>query len=77
MGGASYIGSRLGDGLIFEVLLLQLETKERPGKLVDPATVDFSPVQAQLPIESEGGLRYFTMLLMANGWFMRTSYTST
>ena len=33
MGGASYIGSRLGDGPIFEVSLSQLDAKERPGKL--------------------------------------------
>ena len=33
MGGAPYIGSRLGDGLIFEVSLLQLDVKEHPGKL--------------------------------------------
>ena len=33
MGGAPYIGSRLGDGPIFEVSPLQLHAKERPGKL--------------------------------------------
>ena len=33
MGGAPYIGSRLGDGPIFEVSLSQLDAKERPGKL--------------------------------------------
>ena len=33
MGGALYIGSRLGDGLIFAVSLSQLHAKERPGKL--------------------------------------------
>ena len=33
MGGAPYIGSRLGDGLIFAVSLSQLHAKERPGKL--------------------------------------------
>ena len=33
MGGAPYIGSRLGGGLIFEVSLSQLETKKHPGKL--------------------------------------------
>ena len=33
MGGAPYIGSRLGGGPIFEVSLSQLDTKERPGKL--------------------------------------------
>ena len=31
--GAPYIGSRLGDGPIFEVSLLQLDEKECPGKL--------------------------------------------
>ena len=33
MGGAPYIGPRLGDGPIFEVLVLHLDAKERPGKL--------------------------------------------
>ena len=33
MGGAPYTGSRLGDGLIFEVSLSQLDAKECPGKL--------------------------------------------
>ena len=33
MSGAPYIGSRLGDGPIFEVSLSQLNAKERPGKL--------------------------------------------
>ena len=33
MDGAPYIGSRLGDGLIFEVSLSQLDAKERSGKL--------------------------------------------
>ena len=33
MGGAPYMGSRLGGGPIFEVSLSQLDTKERPGKL--------------------------------------------
>ena len=35
MGGAPYIGPRLGDGPIFEVhvSLSQLYAKERPGKL--------------------------------------------
>ena len=32
MSGAPYIGPRLGDGLIFDVLLWQLDTKEYPGK---------------------------------------------
>ena len=32
MGGASYIGPRLGDGPIFEVSVLHLDAKERPGK---------------------------------------------
>jgi hypothetical protein len=30
MGGAHYIGPRLGDGLIFVVSLSQLDTKEHP-----------------------------------------------
>ena len=33
MGGASYIGPRLGDGPIFEVSASRLYSKERPGKL--------------------------------------------
>ena len=33
MGGAPYIGPRLGDGPIFEVSVACLNTKERPGKL--------------------------------------------
>ena len=33
MGSAPYIGPRLGDGLIFEVSLSQLDTKECPSKL--------------------------------------------
>ena len=33
MGGAPYTGPRLGDGLIFEVLVSHLDVKERPGKL--------------------------------------------
>ena len=33
MGGASYIRPRLGDGPIFEVSVLRLYSKERPGKL--------------------------------------------
>ena len=33
MGGAPYIGPRLGDGLIFEVSVSLLGAKERPGKL--------------------------------------------
>ena len=33
MGGAPYIGPRLGDGPIFEVSVARLDTKERPGKL--------------------------------------------
>ena len=32
MGGAPYIGPRLGDGPIFEVSVSQLDVKERPGK---------------------------------------------
>ena len=33
MGGAPYIGPRLGDGLIFKVSVSHLHAKERPGKL--------------------------------------------
>ena len=33
MGGAPYIGPRLGDGLIFKVSVSHLDAKERPGKL--------------------------------------------
>ena len=33
MGGAFYIGPRLEDGPIFEVSVLHLYAKERPGKL--------------------------------------------
>ena len=33
MGGAPYIGSRQGEGPIFEVSLSQLDAKECPGKL--------------------------------------------
>ena len=33
MGGAPYIGPRLGDGPIFEVSVSHLDAKERPGKL--------------------------------------------
>ena len=34
MGGAPYIGPRLGGGPIFEIPLLQLDAKERPDKYV-------------------------------------------
>ena len=33
MGGAPYIGARLGGGPIFEVSISHLYAKERPGKL--------------------------------------------
>ena len=33
MGGAPYIGPRLGDGLIFKAPLSQLDMKERLGKI--------------------------------------------
>ena len=33
MGGAPYIGARLGGGPIFEVSVTHLYAKERPGKL--------------------------------------------
>ena len=38
MGGAPYIGPRLGDGPIFEVSVLHLDAKERPGKLLTLAS---------------------------------------
>ena len=34
MGGAPYIGPRLGDGPIFEVSVSLLDMKERQGKLL-------------------------------------------
>ena len=64
MGGTPYIGPRLGDGPIFKVSVSHLYEKERPGKLptlasiirtVAAATVDFSLIQARLPIQSKGG----------------------
>ena len=65
MGGTPYIEPRLGDGPIFEVSVSHLDAKERPGKLVThaifiiwieaAATIDFSLIQARLPIESEVG----------------------
>ena len=33
MDDAPYIGPKLGDGLIFEVSVLQLDANKRPGKL--------------------------------------------
>ena len=51
MGGAPYIGPRLGGGPIFEVLVSYLYAKERP---VAAATIDFSLIQARLPIQSKG-----------------------
>ena len=33
MGGAPYMGPRLGDGPIFVVSVLRLDAKEHPGKL--------------------------------------------
>ena len=38
MGGAPYIGPRLGDGSIFEVSILHLYAKECPGKLLTLAS---------------------------------------
>ena len=72
MGGAPYIGPRLGDGPIFKVSVSQLDAKEHPGnthrifiiRIVAMATVEFRLIQAQLPIESEDGWlsdQYFTM----------------
>ena len=64
MGGTPYIGPRLGDGTIFEVSVSHLYVKECPGKLptlasiiriVAVATIDFSLIQAWLPIQSKGG----------------------
>ena len=72
MGGAPYIGPRLGGGPMFEVSVSQLDTKERPGnthrifiiRIVATATIEFSLIQARLPIESEGDRllgQYFTV----------------
>jgi hypothetical protein len=33
MGGAPYIGPKLGGGLMFQVSVSQLDTKDRPGKV--------------------------------------------
>jgi hypothetical protein len=38
MGGALYIGSKLGGGPIFQVSVSQLDAKERPGKLPTRST---------------------------------------
>ena len=38
MGGAPYIGSRLGGGPIFKVSVSRLYVKERPGKLLTLAS---------------------------------------
>ena len=38
MGGAPYIGSKLGGGPIFEVSVSRLYSKERPGKLLTLAS---------------------------------------
>ncbi len=54
IGSAYYIGPRLGDGPTFKVSVLQLDTKECPGKLpmdlhnsiVATATIDHSLIQA-------------------------------
>ena len=61
MGGAPYIGPRLGGGPIFEGSLSQLNVKERPGELptrsslarmVAVDTIDFSLPQVRLLIEA-------------------------
>ena len=65
MGGEPYIGPKLGDGPIFEVSVSHLVTHAiYIIRIVAAATIDFSLIQAQLPIESEGGRlsgRYFTL----------------
>ena len=57
MGGEPYTGPRLGDGPILKVSVSRLYAKERPGKLPmlasAVATIDFSLIQAQLPIQSK------------------------
>ena len=71
MGHALYIGPRLGDWAIFEVSVLIINyiyiyiyrcQVSYPGflhnsnsRLPVVATIDFSLIQAQFPIESEGG----------------------
>ena len=57
MGGAPYIGPKLGDGPIFEIAVSHLYSKECPGKLptLAVAAIDFSLIQARLPIQSKGG----------------------
>ena len=55
-----YNGPRLGDGLIFEVSISRLYAKECPGKLPMHlhnlnSTIDFSLIQARLPIQSKSG----------------------
>ena len=70
MGGAPYIGPRLGNGPIFDVSVSHLYAKEHPGKIptlspVAAATIDFSIIQARLLIKSEGDQlsgQYFTIL---------------
>ena len=73
MGGKPYTGTRLGDGPIFEVSVLHLDAKERPGKLpvlsfiiqiVAAPTIGFSLIQTWLSIKSKDNLlsgRYFTV----------------
>jgi hypothetical protein len=72
MGGAPYMGLRWGGGRYYRVSVSQLhvDVKEHPGKLlpVATATIDFSLIQARLPIKSEGGWlsgRYVTVPLTA------------
>ena len=63
MGGAPYIGPRLGGGPIFEVLVSHSDAKERlvsyPSYLYNLNSsssyrIDFSLIQARLPIQSKG-----------------------
>ena len=42
MGGAPYIGPKLGDGPIFEVSASRLYSKERPGKLLVSQATPFN-----------------------------------
>jgi hypothetical protein len=62
MCGVHYTGPRLGDGPIFEVSVSQLHVKECPDELpTEPssiaaaAIIDFSFIQARLPIKREDG----------------------
>ena len=63
MGGAPYIGPRLGDGPIFVVSVSHLDVKERPGKfthaifiiLIVAATIDFGLIHVSTITTQERG----------------------